>query len=72
MTKGCTQLHCGCGGVDVLWKELLSVTPFTLSVNNDRICAVEVLLINSLVTKLVIFNVYAPSFDEDLASKFGA
>ena len=56
-----SRLHRGCGGVAVLWKKSLSVTPITLSANSDCICAVEVPLINCHVTKLVIFNVYAPS-----------
>ena len=62
-----STLHRGCGGVAILWRKSLSVTPVTLSVS-DRICATELPLMNGHVKRVVVFNVYAPSSDAELSS----
>ena len=43
-------------------------SPLPLKVKSDRICAVEVVLTSHSTPKIVIFNVYAPSSDADMAN----
>ena len=44
------------------------MNPLPLKVKSDRICAVEVVLTSHSTPKIVIFNVYAPSSDADMAN----
>ena len=54
----------GCGGVAILWKENLSVTPVR-SVDSDRFVAIQLLLASS--TLLSIVAVYLPSSDHPMS-----
>lgn len=61
-----SNLHRGCGGVAFLWRKSLSVTPVTLNVGSDRLCATELPLTCGRVERIIIFNVYAPSSDAEI------
>ena len=59
-----SNLTRGCGGVAILWKENLSVTPVR-SVDSDRFMAIQLLLASS--TLLSIVAVYLPSSDHPMS-----
>ena len=46
-----STLHRGCGGVAFLWRKSLSVTPVTLNVRSDRVCATELSLTSGHIEK---------------------
>ena len=59
----CSELVRGCGGVALLWRSSLPVTPVT-TLNSDRITAVQVSINSS--TSLSVIGVYLPTSDNPI------
>ena len=55
-----STLTCGCGGVGVIWKKSLQVSPIT-NVQSDRLCAIRISLSESLCVNVIC--AYLPSSD---------
>ena len=58
-----STLQRGCGGVSILWKKGLKVSPIS-TLSSDRICGINLSLDNNIV--LSILGIYMPSSDQSI------